>query len=580
MSRARLFRTPRGSAEDGVALAAVILVMFVVGALVLAGLGYAARTVVLARSGQDFDAALNAAQAGIADFLRRLNNNDTYWLQSSIDQPGYADCTGNTALMGPGWPKSSNCYSSTIGWQAVNAPGAQPDTNPYFHYEVYSQSLASSQYLVIVSTGKVHNVTRTLRAQLKRGGSTDFVYYTDFEDADPANQVVYPSGAPSNCVGVYWWNGRSTNDNGCVEITFITGDVLNGRVHTNDTPLMTGSPEFTGIPGYGYSLETSDPACKTAKASNYDYFGCWRDTRTQTPKFDLPPTYAPVLQLPDNSSQFVTTPGCKFVGQTRIRFTGTGNMLVWSPETTSSNSPTTAQCGGNSPAGVSVPVPNGQTIYVSNNPKVAPHQCAAGEIGDGLPVTNDVTMQTRDQYCGQGNVYIEGTLQGRVTVAAENSIVVTGDLLLANGPNGQDILGLVAGNNIEVMHPWVQQCTQFNRNGTCKNYTYTDSPSQTGGYPHKATSGKLQIYASIQTLQHSFWVQNYNQGSAQGTLYVYGSIAQRYRGIVGTTAGTGYIKSYNYDPRLVTQAPPYFPQWQNAVWSVTRLGEVPAEYGP
>jgi hypothetical protein len=75
-------------------------------------------------------------------------------------------------------------------------------------------------------------------------------------------------------------------------------------------------------------------------------------------------------------------------------------------------------------------------------------------------------------------------------------------------------------------------------------------------------------------------VQNYDQGSKQGNLTVWGSIAQNYRGIVGQGggAGTGYIKNYNYDARLVTQSPPYFPQWANAKWTTMRLGELPPTY--
>ena len=71
-------------------------------------------------------------------------------------------------------------------------------------------------------------------------------------------------------------------------------------------------------------------------------------------------------------------------------------------------------------------------------------------------------------------------------------------------------------------------------------------------------------------------MQNYNKGSLEGKLTVYGSIAQNYRGIVGQggISGTGYLKNYNYDARLVTQSPPYFPQWQNAQWASVRLGEL------
>lgn len=678
--------------DTGMALMLVVGSMLVLTLFAGAALTYAVNSLPLSRHDQDFNAALGAAQSGIDDYIRRLNSDDSYWVNP--------DCS-NQALVGP---KGQACdYSATVGWQPVN--GDSNPNGPMFHYDIDSSTLSTSHFVTVTSTGKVNGVTRTLQASVGRGGSTDFVYYTDFEDADPANRVVYPT-PPSNqaCIDDYWWSGRSSNDSGCIEITFITGDVLNGPVHTNDTPLVTGSPEFVGSTSRKFSLETPDPACKTAKASNY-YFGCWRGSSSQTPKFDRPPGPGDVLQLPDNSTELASDPGCQYAGQTRIRFTGDGYMLVWSPETTTSNSSTTADCGGASPNGVKVAVPDEKVIYARGNPDVAPHQCASGEIGDGLPLDGDISMQTADQYCGQGNIYIEGTLQGRVTVGAENSITVTGDLLLKNGAAGTDLLGLVAGNNVEVMHPWIATttttgtCAQlgwtqtagqwistspgavtqgaqslgweegyFTGNSTstvwhpgrwvtttagkfwqgptkkptsltgswvnagksgsppqsgqvwqsgtwtgnsdgsfswaksagwvnapageywqgenwtphCAQYETTTSYGESSTWPHTTAGfGGIQIYASIQTLQHSFWVQNYNQGSKQGTLYVVGSIAQKYRGIVGQGSGwgmTGYVKSYNYDSRLVTQSPPYFPQWENAQWATVRFGELPPEY--
>jgi Tfp pilus assembly protein PilX len=705
----RLFWPRRRPGDDaGVALVLVVGSMLVLTMFATGALAYAVNTMPLSRHDQDFNAALGAAQAGIDDYIRHLNENDSYWAAP--------DCT-NEALVGP---LGTGCdHSATVGWQPVNA-GGNPN-GPEFHYDIDATSLSTSAALTVTATGKVNGVTRTLQATVSRGGSTEFVYYTNYEDADPANTVIYPTPPNSQC-SEYWWQGRSTyNSSGtkCQEIQFASGDVINGPAHTNDTPLIGGNAEFVGLPSKQYSIETADPGCKTAKSNVNDYFGCWRGNSSTRPTFDKPPGYADTLQLPDNSAQLALDPGCDYVGQTRIRFTGDGKMLVWSPETTATNSATTASCGGSAPNGVSVAVPNMQVIYASNNPDVAPHQCSTatqpngqvGEIGDGLPIDGDVTMATSDQYCGQGNIYVEGTVQGRVTIGAENSIVVTGDLLLKNGITGNDLVGLVAGNNVEIMHPWIATTTTV-PTGTCQTYGWQETPGQwvstspsdqgyranslgweegyftgsgtnatwhsgqwettrtssqfwqgpsskptslTGSWvsassphpksgevwqsgtwtansngsfswtagkwvtapageywqgeswsltctqyqtrttttyaesttwPHRVYSSgsneQIQIYASIQTLQHSFWVQNYNQGTAQGQLTVYGSIAQNYRGIVGQSGGwsgnTGYLKNYNYDARLVTQSPPYFPQWENAQWTSVRLGEIQPRY--
>src|SRR5262249_2185192 len=111
------------------------------------------------------------------------------------------------------------------------------------------------------------------------------------------------------------------------------------------------------------------------------------------------------------------------------------------------------------------------------------------------------------------------------------------------------MLGLVAGNSVVVYHPTSTSGTNL------------------------ATIQDRWVYASIQTLQHSFWVQSYNVGAALGTLHVRGSVAQKWRGIVGTNgASTGFAKDYSYDTRLRFTSPPYFPDWANAVWGAQTTG--------
>jgi hypothetical protein len=73
-------------------------------------------------------------------------------------------------------------------------------------------------------------------------------------------------------------------------------------------------------------------------------------------------------------------------------------------------------------------------------------------------------------------------------------------------------------------------------------------------------------------------VQNYNQGADLGRLSIRGSIAQKWRGAVGTSGGTGFDKDYSYDSRLQFASPPYFPQWTNAAWGAKVTGELRARY--
>jgi hypothetical protein len=573
--------------------------MLVLGMMVTAAIGYAIQSNVVAHKGQDWSAAQAAAMAGIEDYVARLNRNDSYartW-----------DCS-NVALAGPNQP------GNTCGWTATTASGWVPvvadAVNPsYFHYDIDASGLDAHGEINVTSTGRSGNVTRTVESVIGREGSTDFLYYTDLEDADPANQMVYSTppttytcGANGAQKDIYWWSPKisgvnRTNVNPrCIEIGFAAGDVLNGPVHFNDTPLMNaaGTKFLSGF-------ETSDPACKGATtAANYSL--CVRSTSGGQPTYgttSVPskPVWADVKYLDDTSAKFATYPGCHFYGSTRIIFNADGTMTVWSKD--SQGKATGAGCqpipNSSWPTPVTMPVPNEQVIYVSAGPSI--HRCASQEIGGPtsptdrrLPLgtytgtntvnyTYDAGMLTNDQYCGNGNLYIEGTVKGRVTMATENSIVVTGDLVLSTGVNGQDLVGLVAGNYVEVFHPWIQSWSKTNQSfsGGAEDNTWPtryNDPGQTPAVP-TPTSG-IQIDASIQTLQHSFFVQSYNQGPGEGTLSVWGSIAQRWRGIVGTGGGgsqTGYTKAYNYDARLKYSSPPYFPQWSNAKWAMKHTGE-------
>jgi hypothetical protein len=137
---------------------------------------------------------------------------------------------------------------------------------------------------------------------------------------------------------------------------------------------------------------------------------------------------------------------------------------------------------------------------------------------------------------------------------------------------GDDLLGLVAQNSVEIFHPVTSGGTEILPGTWPKRYGDVD----TIGNPNPATG--IQVAAAIQTLQHSFLVQEYDQGAAKGTLYVSGSIAQKWRGIVATSSGgvpvTGYKKNYTYDIRLTNQRPPYFPAWPDSSWTVRSQGEI------
>ncbi len=76
-------------------------------------------------------------------------------------------------------------------------------------------------------------------------------------------------------------------------------------------------------------------------------------------------------------------------------------------------------------------------------------------------------------------------------------------------------------------------------------------------------------------------MQQYNKGAKLGSLRVYGSIAQLFRGPVGTgdgSSGTGYLKNYNFDTRLRFSPPPFFLDPVGSGWGQKTYNEVKPLY--
>jgi hypothetical protein len=177
-------------------------------------------------------------------------------------------------------------------------------------------------------------------------------------------------------------------------------------------------------------------------------------------------------------------------------------------------------------------------VYVQNVPSPPSIACQLATNAVGYPISGDVT----DYNTCDGDAFVSGTLRGQLTIASEHNVVVVGDTTYATGTGGSDLLGLVANQFVQVYHPV---------NSSGQNLTDSRLPRVPFTSP--------QIHAALLALGHSFIVQNYNQGANLGTLTISGAIAQKWRGPVGTSggSGTGYLKSYNYDGRLEFVAPPH-----------------------
>jgi len=144
-----------------------------------------------------------------------------------------------------------------------------------------------------------------------------------------------------------------------------------------------------------------------------------------------------------------------------------------------------------------------------------------------------------------GDVEVQGTLAGKLTIGAQGNIWITDDLLYADSnpitgepaPSSPYVLGLIAEQNVKVKQQ--QDRSQLGKG--------------------------IKINAAIVAMDKSFEVTNYRRHArSMGVMHLWGNIVQWERGIVGSsrlrgTIKLGYDKNWHYDKRLVQIPPAYFP---------------------
>jgi hypothetical protein len=238
-----------------------------------------------------------------------------------------------------------------------------------------------------------------------------------------------------------------------------------------------------------------------------------------------------------------------YVGATFIRLNSNGSATIRSVRT---DDPSSSKCPIN---GTMASLPGNGVIYVRS---ARPGETCLSSNPHPYSLSADVTSYNR---CA-GDVFVEGTLDGRLTIAAENNIVISNDLIYrgGRGAGSDDMLGLVANNFVEIMHP-------VNNGGQNLHYL-----------PGGRTFEDPHIDAAILSVEHSFRVQNHDEGNDfDDPIDLFGTIGQLYRGPVGTFSGssivTGYSKEYKYDPRLEFISPPHFLDPVQSAWSVRSWSE-------
>jgi hypothetical protein len=627
MKRYLLRKLDAREGESGITMVVVLVTFTIIIAMVLGSLSLIANSTKHSRHQQDTDLALAAAESGVNDLLTLLRGDPSYL--NAISAPADAYCD-NDATGG----SDQDYFAGECGWGEGTATGWKDlaGGRQRFHYVIEDYNPVTEQ-LVLLSTGRGGDVYRTIRAYLGRETTEHFLYFTDYELADPNDYTTYTTwiNKPSEsaygpeqltsegCGGTYpkvtdgslgykWQIGAKGSKVGreyhkmgfnypCQEPDFIKDDVLEGgKIHSNDT-IRSSDATFKG------PFSTADPACANATEVVSTWNNC---VSGKAQSFASKPTYVKApKQLPptDDAEQEAREKdaggggrGCLYQGPTRVLLRG-DRMTVWSKDTSQAREGCGTVTALRSAAGADVEIPTGQDalVWVAAAPGVAKSQIRSGAIGNGLPRGDynpathtaagagktykyERAMTLPKMWDGIGNLFIEGKYSTSLTVGASGTVVITGDMV-ADEPDTQ-LLGVISKGSIEVFNPIVA--------------TYQSVKSSTGYLWAKASEGELDatwkpadhsydkagvgtfsIHAALYAASAGFGLQNWNLPEKDlGTLYVYGSIAQRFRGIVGyysdqaTRLISGYHKHYEYNKSLAKNSPLLFSPISNASWVV------------
>jgi len=530
----------RADSEEGFTLIMTVLAMSAVVLIAAIAVTAVLGDTHLTQHDLERKQAYETARAGIEDYAFHLTADSSYWERcDNVPAPSAVNQAGSTAnrravpgaaadryaielLPAAGQKSFKKCSPTNPGLSMLEAGGPLAGS-----FRIRANGFAGRAHVSIVAT-------------FKRPSFLDYIYFTQYETLDP---IAYASpgwlpAAYEQCErtvqeGRYSAPIPGSHGQYCPVISFVGGETIDGPLHTNDSPVICGDPTFgrtaadpievsAPAPGWHWGASSALEMARLSPAS----------CPSANPKFaGTLHTNSPSLEPPATNGELATIaePRFRFTGQVRICLTGGNTMTVGNHGT----------CTGL----YSGPFPSNGVVYVANG--------ACSTAYSPFEVAYPASS-------GCGTAYVHGSYSGRLTIAAENDIVIDGNLTRS----GDGMLGLIANNFVRVYHdypgeamnPWTGR---YGCNGR-REWGLED----------------LTIDAAILAINHSFIVDHYDCGRYLGTLTVHGAIAQKFRGPVGTFSGstplTGYTKSYEYDDRLRYTEPPSFLDPVTKSWTIGR----------
>jgi Tfp pilus assembly protein PilX len=531
------------------------MIMTVIGLTLIAMLAVVAVTAVngdthLTRYDLNQKQAYEAAKAGIDDYAYHLHAENSYWTHCTAVTPPSAVNEQGSIVNKRSVPGTTGAkYAIELLPSASQAKYTQCNTeNPTLSMLESSGTLKGT--FRIRSIGYAGNTKASIIATFKPASFLDYVYFTQLETSDPVTygKEAIIKGAYEQCSKTIQnkrYEATIPNSGGkyCDAISFVSGDSINGPMHTNDAFVICGHPTLgreptdpveVAAPPIGWFSTIKIPnSGSTCEGSNENFKGTFTaNAGTLTP----PPT--------NNELKLVAEPTFLYKGQVRICLNGSNMTVMTLTAVGTCESPTSVVYSGS--------LPSNGVVYVESV------ECGK----EYTPFNVQYAITEPPSACG--NAYVQGNYTGQLTIGADNDIVVTNNICLESCENklpfnGLGVLGLVANNFVRIYHPHTQVYNE-------KTKIYECAENATGYLQN------VRIDAAILAIDHSIIVDDYNCGKKLGTFTVNGALAQNYRGAVGTTgsSGSGYLKSYNYDNRLRYLSPPNFIKPEKSSWVIGR----------
>jgi hypothetical protein len=634
-----------------------LIVTLIIATLLILIFAEGVESAPLARQNQDYAAALEAAQAGVQDYINRLDANTAYYLETSdSSNPAMNGYFANVC------PSSSNCSGTS--------------ENEYFSYAVNSSNTESTGTVYLTVTGAVSQANcdlsshtnscrlsakRTIKVALSLSSNDSSLYYTKYEIEDPAFVSSFSLGSASNgastnyqnyCVYDQWskntqistsgspYYGPDFQNSACTPylIYFTSADTLNGQIKSDDEFNICGSAKFPSGAQTTYNQATS--AAQTGQqfggAGVYQNGGC-----SGTPTFCSGNTasYCTGTQpAGSDEDNFPTTNtaleqdlavaqdggGCYYQGPIQVTLnppsgtatTGTMTVKLLTTSTGTSKSLSTLSSGitvesASSCVGTGIAFPNNGLIYDDTGTSGAANVYVSGEnavgpitIGSAANIT--ITNNIEDASTGGTSADIVGLwaqndillpdsysqVSGTSSVVPQRSNLIIDAAMVADSdsiylPCWTTDNGQTAGSPSGYSTPTSNSVGCPSSSSNPSSYTTTVSGrTTTVRYDFDTQAGSIVGNSSIGDTCNGSAVATPTSTSTSnlGFLTICGSLAQEYRGPVGTEnngdVATGYGKNYNWDQRLQYLQPPYFNAITTPNWTPSYFSECNAVTTP